>query len=275
VVITEDGTGRKFPIADYSLTPDIAIVDPDFVMSMPPALTAHTGLDALTHALESHVSVMATPYTTGLSSKAIQAVFQFLPTAYNEPDNEEARHRLHDASTMAGMAFANAFLGICHSMAHTLGSTFKISHGLANAVMLSHVIAFNTTEAPAKQATFPQYRFYQAMEQYAIMTDRLRLDPDNKLQHPVQKVQCLIDAIEKLKAEVGVPAAIKELVPNEAEYLAAIPAMAETAFDDQCTSANPRYPLMHELAAMFKAAYYGPPARLVVPGTKAAPANSK
>ncbi|MGB0564626.1 MAG: bifunctional acetaldehyde-CoA/alcohol dehydrogenase, partial [Spirulinaceae cyanobacterium] len=254
-VVTDQRTGIKYPLADYALTPSMAIVDPELVLHMPQKLTAFGGVDALTHALEAYVSVMATEYTNGLALEAIRLLVQYLPRAYQSgAADPEAREKVHYAATIAGMAFANAFLGICHSMAHKLGSTFHVAHGLANALMISHVVRYNATDVPFKQAIFPQYKYPNAKHRYAEVADALNLGGTTD----TEKVERLIGAIEELKRQVDIPATIRESISDsEATFLAKVDEMAEQAFDDQCTGSNPRYPLIADLKAMYLAAYSG------------------
>ncbi len=254
-VVTDDRTGIKYPLADYSLTPNMAIVDPELVLNMPKSLTAFGGIDALTHALEAYVSVLATEFTNGLALEAIALLIKYLPRAYKlGAKDPEAREKVHYAATIAGMAFANAFLGICHSMAHKLGSSFHVPHGLANALMITHVIRYNSTDAPFKQAIFPQYEYPQAKERYAEIADHLNLG-GNTLDEKVEK---LVEAIENLKAEIDIPLTIKEVLPGEEkEFYEQIEALAEQAFDDQCTGSNPRYPLIKDLKELYTLAYRG------------------
>jgi acetaldehyde dehydrogenase/alcohol dehydrogenase len=250
-VVTDDRTGGKYPIADYELTPDIAIVDAQLVMSMPKKLTAYGGLDALVHALEAIVSVAATDYTNGLALEAIRLLVKYLPIAYEEGDNNLAREKVHNAATMAGMAFANAFLGLCHSMAHKLGAAFDLPHGLANALLIGHVIRYNAEDAPQKQAAFPQYEYPQAKQRYARVATYLGL-PGND---DDEKVTALIAAIEDLKKRLAVPATIREAGVNEKNFREEVDQLAELAFDDQCTGANPRYPLIANLRDMYLNAF--------------------
>ncbi|NEO87696.1 MAG: iron-containing alcohol dehydrogenase, partial [Spirulina sp. SIO3F2] len=254
-VVTDQRTGIKYPLADYALTPTMAIVDPELVLHMPKKLTAFGGVDALTHALEAYVSVMATEYTNGLALEAIRLLVQYLPHAYRAgADDPEAREKVHYAATIAGMAFANAFLGICHSMAHKLGSTFHVAHGLANALMISHVVRYNATDVPFKQAIFPQYKYPNAKHRYAEVADALNLGGNTDS----EKVERLIGAIEDLKAQVEIPATIREVISDSEDiFMAKVDEMAEQAFDDQCTGSNPRYPLIADLKAMYLAAYRG------------------
>ncbi|WP_448534671.1 bifunctional acetaldehyde-CoA/alcohol dehydrogenase [Parathermosynechococcus lividus] len=254
-VVTDDRVGIKYPLADYALTPTMAIVDPDLVLHMPKKLTAYGGIDALTHALESYVSVLSTEFTEGLALEAIKLLFAYLPRAYRHgAADPEAREKVHYAATIAGMAFANAFLGVCHSMAHKLGSTFHVPHGLANALLISHVIRYNATDAPLKQAIFPQYKYPQAKERYAQIADALHLGGETA----EEKVERLIGAIENLKAQLEIPATIKETLHSEDQiFYDQVAEMAELAFDDQCTGANPRYPLIQDLKELYTLAYMG------------------
>ncbi|MBD2494950.1 bifunctional acetaldehyde-CoA/alcohol dehydrogenase [Nostoc sp. FACHB-280] len=254
-VVTDDRVGVKYPLADYALTPNIAIADPELTLNMPKKLTAYGGIDALTHALEAYVSVMATEFTDGLALQAIRLLFKYLPSAYKNGVNDpKAREKVHYAATIAGMAFANAFLGICHSMAHKLGSTFHVPHGLANALMISHVIRYNATDIPFKQAIFPQYRYPNAKDRYAQIADHLHLGGDTS----DEKVELLIREIENLKRQIDIPATIKQaLGDEEQDFYAKLEEMAEQAFDDQCTGANPRYPLMNDLKELYVLAYQG------------------
>lgn len=254
-VVTDDRVGIKYPLADYALTPTMAIVDPDLTLKMPKKLTAYGGIDALTHALEAYVSVMASDFTDGLALQAIKLLMTYLPRAYEKgAEDPEAREKVHYAATIAGMAFANAFLGVCHSLAHKLGSTFHLPHGLANALMITHVIRYNATDAPFKQAIFPQYRYPNAKHRYAEIADYLQLggaDDD-------EKVMRLIEAIEELKRKLEIPATIREaLGEKEREFYDRLEAMAEQAFDDQCTGANPRYPLIQDMKELYVLAYRG------------------
>lgn len=254
-VVTDEQAGIKYPLADYALTPNMAIVDPELVLNMPKRLTAYGGLDALTHAVESYVSVLATEFTEGLALEAIALLFKYLPRAYqNGAHDPEAREKVHYAATIAGMAFANAFLGVCHSMAHKLGSTFHVPHGLANALMISHVIRYNATDVPFKQAIFPQYKYPHAKERYAQIADHLHLG-GNTLD---EKVERLVEAIEHLKHQLDIPNTIKEtLNSDEQMFYSKVEHMAEQAFDDQCTGANPRYPLIQDLKELYTLAYLG------------------
>ncbi|MDX2216287.1 MAG: iron-containing alcohol dehydrogenase, partial [Oculatellaceae cyanobacterium bins.114] len=254
-VVTDEQAGIKYPLADYALTPNMAIVDPELVMHMPKSLTAFGGIDAMTHALEAYVSVVASDFTNGLALEAIALLFEYLPSAYeNGAKDPLAREKVHYAATIAGMAFANAFLGVCHSMAHKLGSTFHVPHGLANALMISHVIRYNATDVPFKQAIFPQYKYPNAKDRYAQIADHLRLGGNT----PDEKVEKLIEAIETLKQRLNIPATIKEtLKDEEREFYEKVEEMAEQAFDDQCTGANPRYPLINDLKELYVLAFQG------------------
>lgn len=254
-VITDEKTGIKYPLADYELTPDMAIVDTKLVMGMPKKLTAHSGVDALVHALEARVSIMASEYTNALSREAARLVFKYLPASYNHPDDELAREKIHHAATIAGMAFANAFLGLCHSMAHKLGAEFHLPHGLANALLIGHVIRFNGTSKPTRQGTFSQYKCPEAKERYGMLADFLKLTTDKMT--PEERVEALIAAVEKLKKELDIPASIQELGIPEKDFLARVDELSENAFDDQCTGANPRYPLISEIRDLYLKAYYG------------------
>ena len=253
-VVTDDATGKKYPIADYALTPDMAIVDPELVMNMPRQLTAFGGIDALTHALEAMVSVVSTEYTNSMALEAIRILFKYLPDSYNNGAADiKAREKVHYAATMAGMAFANAFLGICHSMAHKLGAKFNLAHGLANALLIEPVIKFNATDTPLKQTAFPQYTYPTAKSRYARIADYLQLGGKND----DQKVKNLIKAIQELKNKLDIPASIKEAGVEEKSFNKALDQLAEDAFDDQCTGANPRYPMIREIKALYLEAYKG------------------
>ena len=254
-VVTDDRVGIKYPLADYALTPTMAIIDPELVRAMPKRLTAYGGIDALTHALEAYVSVLATEFTDGLALEAIGLLMTHLPRAYHKGAADPvAREKVHYAATLAGMAFANAFLGICHSLAHKLGSTFHVPHGLANALMISHVIRYNATDAPFKQAIFPQYEYPQAKARYAAITDSLQLGGTTD----EEKVNRLIEAIESLKAQLDIPSNLRAAVDSdEATFFEHLDLMAEQAFDDQCTGANPRYPLIRDLKELYVTAYQG------------------
>ncbi|MFW5801927.1 MAG: bifunctional acetaldehyde-CoA/alcohol dehydrogenase [Spirochaeta sp.] len=250
-VITDDD-GMKHPLADYALTPDMAIIDGELVMSMPKKLTAWSGLDALTHAMEAYVSILANEYTSGMALQAIKMVIENLPAAYLNGDTDvKAREKMHNASTIAGMAFANAFLGICHSLAHKLGARFHVPHGCANAMLLNHVIKFNATDVPTKQGTFAQYTHPMAKQRYAEIADYLGLGGKTE----DDKVENLIRKIEEIKQICEIPANLEEYGLNRREYEAALDTMSLEAFDDQCTGANPRYPLVEELKQLYMDAF--------------------
>ncbi len=256
-VITDETTGTKYPLADYELMPDMAIVDADLMMDIPKGLTSCSGIDAVSHALEAIASVMATDFTNGIAKEALRLLFTYLPSAYkNGADDPEAREKVANAATMAGMAFANAFLGVCHSMAHKLGSYFHIAHGMANSLMLEEVIRFNSAESPTKMGTFPQYAYPQCMARYADVARYIGCTgkTDEAL------VESLIKKLRELQAAIGQPRTIREALEGkvtEEEFLAKLDRMTEDAFDDQCTGANPRYPLMSEIKQMYLNAYYG------------------
>ena len=253
-VITDEQTGVKYPLADYELMPNMAIVDTDFHMTAPKGLTAASGIDAVTHALEAYASMMATDYTDGLALQSLRMVFEYLPRAYENGQTDVlAREKMANAATMAGMAFANAFLGVCHSMAHKLGAFHHLPHGVANALMIEEVIRFNAVEVPTRMGTFPQYGHPHTLARYAEVADGLGLGGNTD----EEKLENLIKAINDLKARIGIKATIKEYVPDEADFLARLDEMVEQAFDDQCTGANPRYPMMSEIREMYLNAYYG------------------
>ncbi|HAJ69644.1 MAG TPA: bifunctional acetaldehyde-CoA/alcohol dehydrogenase [Alkalibacterium sp.] len=251
-VITDKETSTKYPLADYELTPDVAIIDPQFVMTVPPVVTADTGMDVLTHAIEAYVSNMANDYTDGLAIKAIQLVFEYLPTAYKNGSDETAREKMHNASTMAGMAFANAFLGINHSLAHKLGNKFNIAHGRSNAILLPHVIRYNAKK-PTKFVAFPKYEHFIADERYAEIAKALDL-PANTTE---QGVESLIKAIYDLAKGMNIPMSIKENGVDKKEFEAIVDKLADNAFEDQCTISNPKLPLVTELAQVYRNAYKG------------------
>ncbi|WP_432629765.1 bifunctional acetaldehyde-CoA/alcohol dehydrogenase [Brotaphodocola sp.] len=252
-VITDQETGIKYPLADYELLPDMSIVDADNMMSQPKGLTSASGVDVLVHALEAYVSVMASDYTDGLALKAMKNVFEYLPRAYNNGNDVEARCKMADASCMAGMAFNNAFLGVCHSMAHKLGAFHHIPHGIANALMLELVIAYNSAEVPRKMGTFPQYEYPHTRARYAECARFVGIQAKND----EEAVNKLIEKIHALKEAVGVKKTIADYGVDEKYFLDTLDAMTEQAFDDQCTGANPRYPLMSEIKEMYLKAYYG------------------
>ena len=253
-VITDETSGVKYPLADYELLPNMAIIDADFHMSAPKGLTAASGIDAVTHALEAYASMLATDYTDGLAIRALQIIFEYLPRAYdNGASDPVAREKMANAATMAGMAFANAFLGVCHSMAHKLGAFHHLPHGVANALMIDEVIRFNAAEAPAKMGTFSQYAHPHTLARYAEVADALGLGGKTD----EEKLEKLIAALDALKAKVGIKPTIKDYVANEEDFLARLDDMVLQAFDDQCTGANPRYPLLSEIKQMYLNAYYG------------------
>ena len=253
-VITDEESGIKYPIADYELLPNMAIIDTDFHMSAPKSLTAASGVDALTHALEAYVSVMATDYTDSLAIGAIKLIFEYLPRAYaNGQGDRFAREKMANAASMAGMAFANAFLGVCHSMAHKLGAYHHLPHGVSNALMINQVIRFNATESPAKMGTFSQYSHPVAIQRYAEIADSLGLQGSSDM----EKVDALIKHIDALKGTVGIKNSIMEYGVEESAFMASLDEMVLHAFDDQCTGANPRYPLLDEIKEMYINAYYG------------------
>ena len=253
-VITDSDTGIKYPLADYELMPDMAIVDTDLQMSAPKGLTAASGIDAVSHALEAFASMLATDYTDSLALRSLKIMFEYLPRAYENGEGDpEAREKTANAATMAGMAFANAFLGVCHSMAHKLGAFHHLPHGIANALMLDEVIRFNSADVPAKMGTFPQYAYPHTKACYAEIADYLNLGGKTD----DEKVESLISALDVLKDKIGIKKTIRDYVPNEEDFLNRLDSMTEQAFDDQCTGANPRYPLMSEIKQMYLNAYYG------------------
>ena len=252
-VITDEISGVKYPLADYELMPDMAIVDTDLHMSAPKELTAASGIDTLTHALEAYASMLATDFTDSLAIKAIKSVFEYLPLAYENGTNVLAREKMANAATMAGMAFANAFLGVCHSMAHKLGSYFHLPHGVSNALMIEQTMRFNAEEKPVKMGTFPQYGHPHTLARYAEIADSLGI----KGKTDAAKLEGLIQKINELKKLVGIKDSIKDYDISEKDFLKKLDEMTEAAFDDQCTGANPRYPLMREIKDMYKNAYYG------------------
>ncbi len=253
-VITDEKTGTKYPLADYELLPKMAIVDSNMMMNAPKGLTSASGIDAVTHALEAIASMMATEYTDGLAKEALRNIFEYLPRAYNNGANDpEAREKMANAATMAGMAFANAFLGVCHSMAHKLGAFHHIPHGVANALMINYVLRFNSEEVPTKMGTFPQYDHPHTLRRYAEVAESLGLTGEDD----TEKVEKLINKINELKEQIGIKKTIKDYGVDEKYFLDTLDEMTEQAFDDQCTGANPRYPLMSEIKDMYLRAYYG------------------
>jgi acetaldehyde dehydrogenase/alcohol dehydrogenase len=257
-VVTDDATGQKYPIADYELTPNMAIIDPALVMTMPKKLTAYSGIDALVHALEAIVSAAATDYSNALALEAARILHKYLPAAYEHGGNDtKAREKVHNAATLAGMSFANAFLGLCHSMAHKLGAEYHLPHGLANALLMEQVIRFNATDAPRKQAAFPQYGYPDATSRYARVARYMGLnigrgDASNEIM-----VERLIEAFRALSEKLEIPRSIKEAGVDEKKFFANLDELAEEAFDDQCTGTNPRYPLISEIKQLYTNAYYG------------------
>lgn len=252
-VISDKKNNMKYPLADYELTPDVAIIDPQFVLTVPPAVTADTGLDVLTHAIEAYVSVMASDYTDGLAIKAVQLVFEYLPRAFENGANDKiAREKMHNASCIAGMAFTNAFLGLNHSIAHKIGAEYHVPHGRANAVLLPYVIAYNA-QKPTKFVSFPKYDKFIADERYAEIARALGL-PAKTAQ---EGVESLIQAIRDLMKKMGRPTSFKECGVDEEEYMSKLSVIADKAFEDQCTTANPRLPLVTEIEDIMVAAYYG------------------
>ena len=253
-VITDEQTGVKYPLADYELLPNMAIIDADMHMTAPKGLTSASGIDAVTHALEAYASVMATDYTDGLALRSLKMIFEYLPRAYdNGPNDPVAREKMANAATMAGMAFANAFLGVCHSMAHKLGAFHHLPHGIANALMIDDVLRFNASETPAKMGTFSQYDHPHTLARYAEVADYLNLGGNTD----EEKLENLIKAIDELKVKIGIKDTIKDYGIDEEDFLNRLDDMTEQAFDDQCTGANPRYPLFKEIKEMYLHAYYG------------------
>lgn len=253
-VITDEVSGIKYPLADYELLPNMAIIDADMMMNQPKGLTSASGIDALTHALEAYASIMATDYTDGLALKAIKNIFKYLPSAYENGANDaKAREQMANASTMAGMAFANAFLGVCHSMAHKLGAFHHLPHGVANALLITDVMRFNASDTPTKMGTFSQYAYPHCKERYLECADFVGITGKND----DEKFENFITAIEELKERVGIKKTIKDYGVDEKYFLDTLDEMVEQAFDDQCTGANPRYPLMSEIKEMYLKAYYG------------------
>ncbi len=251
-VITDKKNNKKYPLADYELTPDVAIVDPDLVMSLPKSITADTGMDVLTHAIEAYVSNMASDYTDGLAEKAVELVFKNLREAYNHGDNATAREKMHNASTIAGMAFTNAFLGINHSLAHKIGAEFHLPHGRINAILLPYVIRYNSTK-PTKFVSFPKYEYFIADQKYADLSRRMNFPAYGN----EEGVNSLITEIKKLNADLNIPKSFQEAGINEQEFLEKVDMLADRAFEDQCTTANPRLPLVEELKQILLDSYYG------------------
>ena len=253
-VITDEESGVKYPLADYELMPNMAIVDADMMMNAPRGLTAASGIDAVTHALEAYASMLATDYTDSLALRSLKMIFEYLPQAYeNGPVNPLAREKMANAATMAGMAFANAFLGVCHSMAHKLGAFYHLPHGVANALMIEEVLRFNASETPVKMGTFSQYDHPHTLARYAEVAEYLGV----KGATDAEKLEGLIAMINDLKKKIGIKETIRDYGVDETEFLERMDDMVEQAFDDQCTGANPRYPLMKEIRQMYLNAYYG------------------
>ena len=253
-VITDEQSGVKYPLADYELLPNMAIIDADMHMTAPKGLTSASGIDAVTHALEAYASVMATDYTDGLALRALKIIFEYLPRAYdNGPNDPVAREKMANAATLAGMAFANAFLGVSHSLAHKLGAFHHIPHGIANALVITDVLRYNASETPVKMGTFSQYDHPHTLARYAEVADHLGLGGNTD----EEKLENLIQAVEELKVKIGIKPTIRDYGVSEEDFLATLDEMTEQAFDDQCTGANPRYPLMSELMEMYLRAYYG------------------
>lgn len=253
-VITDETTGQKYPLADYELLPKMAIVDADMMMNAPKGLTSASGIDALVHSIEAYVSMMATEFTDGLAIEAIKTIFEYLPRAYENGANDpEAREKMANAATMAGMAFANAFLGICHSMGHKLGAYHHLAHGVTVGLVLDEVMRFNAEEVPTKMGTFPQYEYPHALRRYAEIADSLNLGGNTDQ----EKLERLINKIDELKERVGFKKTIKDYGISEEDFLSTLDEMSEKAFDDQCTGANPRYPLISEIKEIYLKTYYG------------------
>lgn len=252
-VITDETTGLKYPIADYELLPKMAICDPELMMSIPKGLTANAGYDAMVHALEAVASVMSSDFTDGIAKEAIKLIFEYLPIAYKNGSDEVAREKTAYAATMAGMAFANAFLGVCHSMAHKLGSYHHLPHGMANALLLPEVMKFNAAEAPNKMGTFPQYDHPMCLRRYADIAESVGI----KGKTDEEKFDKLLVKLDSLRKAVELPATIKDAGIKEEEFLSSLDEMSRAAFDDQCTGANPRYPMIDEIKKMYLNAYYG------------------
>lgn len=251
-VITDKKLNKKYPLADYELTPDVAIVDTDLVMSLPQRITADTGMDVLTHAIEAYVSNMASDFTDGLAEKAIELVFKNLRDAYNDGANRFARERMHNASTIAGMAFTNAFLGINHSIAHKMGAEFHMAHGRINAILLPYVIKYNASK-PSKFVSFPKYEYFIADQKYAEISRKMGFAANTT----EEGVNSLIEEINKLNRDLGIEKSFKEAGINEEEFLAKVDMLADRAFEDQCTTANPRLPLVSEIKQIMLDSYYG------------------
>ena len=251
-VLTDKEKNKKYPLADYELTPDVAIIDPDLVMSLPKVITADTGMDVLTHAIESYVSNMASDYTDGLAEKAVELVFKNLKRAYDNGDDKEAREKMHNASTIAGMAFTNAFLGVNHSIAHKIGAEFHLAHGRINAILLPYVIKYNSSK-PTKFVSFPKYEYFIADKKYATLAKKIGLKADSI----EEGIDSLIGAVKWLNRELNIPMSFQEAGIDEQEFLSKVDLLADRAFEDQCTSANPRVPLVSEIKQIMLDSYYG------------------
>ncbi len=266
-IITDEKTGIKYPLADYELLPDMAIVDADNMMNAPKGLTSASGIDALVHALEAYASVMASDYTDGLALKAMKTIFEYLPRAYEKgAEDPEAREKMADAATIAGIAFANAFLGVCHSMAHKLGAYHHIAHGVANALLIEYILEYNADPKPAKMGTFPQYKYPHTMERYAECAEFCGL----KGRSTEDKFRSLVEAVHELKQKIGIKETIRDYGVDEKVFLETLDEMCENAFNDQCTGANPRYPLISEIKEIYLKAYYGADYKPAEPEKKAA-----
>ena len=251
-VLTDKEKNKKYPLADYELTPDVAIIDPDLVMSLPKSVTADTGMDVLTHAIEAYVSNMASDYTDGLSEKAVEIVFKYLIEAYEHGDNKVAREKMHNASTIAGMSFTNAFLGINHSLAHKIGAEFHLPHGRINAILLPYVIKYNSSR-PTKFVSFPKYEYFIADEKYAALAKKVGLKADTI----EEGINSLISKIQELNEKLDIPRSFKNAGIDEKEFMAKLDLLADRAFEDQCTTANPRVPLVEEMKQILIDTYYG------------------
>ena len=251
-VITDKEKNKKYPLADYELTPDVAIVDPDVVMSLPKSITADTGMDVLTHALEAYVSNMASDYTDGLAEKAVELVFQYLEQAYDDGTNKLAREKMHNASTIAGMAFTNAFLGVNHSIAHKIGAEFHLPHGRINAILLPYVVRYNATK-PTKFVSFPKYEYFIADKKYSEIAKKAGL----KAKTVEEGISSLIEKIKEMNEHMNIPKSFKDAGIDEQEFLSKVDMLADRAFEDQCTTANPRVPLVSEIKQILLDSYYG------------------
>ena len=251
-VITDKEKNKKYPLADYELTPDVAIVDPDLVMSLPKSITADTGMDVLTHALEAYVSNMASDYTDGLAEKAVELVFQYLEQAYDDGTNKLAREKMHNASTIAGMAFTNAFLGVNHSIAHKIGAEFHLPHGRINAILLPYVVRYNATK-PTKFVSFPKYEYFIADKKYSEIAKKAGL----KAKTVEEGISSLIEKIKEMNEHLNIPKSFKDAGIDEQEFLSKVDMLADRAFEDQCTTANPRVPLVSEIKQILLDSYYG------------------